>query len=340
MIRKTQDLNFPDDALVTAALAAFIASASLIIVVPVLRRFFLDAPNHRSSHRTPVPRGAGIALLAGFTFASVPQAIHSTGILMITIAAVILGLIGLLDDRLNLPTVPRLVGQAVIASVLVMIILRPERLADVAAGCCAIIAVVGYTNAFNFMDGLNGISAFNAMVATAWFALCSYEKQDLRLATVLLALTAILVVFLPWNYPRALVFLGDAGSYSIGAILVLSALTLWKDGVALPAALAPLVVYFADTGITLAKRIVKRRSWNEPHREHVYQRMVDSGRMNPAYAAPLVAIFSFGECLAWHLLSDTSIPLALIVMLAILGAYLTLPQASRLIARAVLSEGA
>jgi UDP-N-acetylmuramyl pentapeptide phosphotransferase/UDP-N-acetylglucosamine-1-phosphate transferase len=92
-----------------------------------------------------------------------------------------------------------------------------------------------------------------------------------------LALAAGACAFLPWNAGRARVFLGDVGSYSIGAALAVLAIRLIADGVPVEAVAGPVLLYLADVAWTLQRRIRRGEPWLEGHRTHVYQRWCDAG---------------------------------------------------------------
>jgi UDP-N-acetylmuramyl pentapeptide phosphotransferase/UDP-N-acetylglucosamine-1-phosphate transferase len=92
-----------------------------------------------------------------------------------------------------------------------------------------------------------------------------------------LALAAGAGAFLPWNAVGARVFLGDVGSYSIGAALAVLAVRLIADGAPAEAVAGPVALYLADVAWTLQRRVRRGERWLEPHRTHVYQRWCDAG---------------------------------------------------------------
>ena len=132
------------------------------------------------------------------------------------------------------------------------------------------LAVVGFVNAFNFMDGIDGISALNAVVMVLWLAMNSYDVDN-ELSVLCLVVAAAVVGFAPFNLPRARLFLGDVGSYGLGVALSGCAVLAWAGGVPTTVVLAPFVIYLADTSTTLVRRALRRESVTTAHREHVYQ---------------------------------------------------------------------
>ncbi len=137
--------------------------------------------------------------------------------------------------------------------------------------------VVAYVNAFNFMDGVNGISGLNAVVAGAYLAtLMTLEGQD-TLAVVAAVVAGAAAGFLPWNVPRAKVFLGDAGSYGLGSAIAVLVVLGIAAGVDWLFGLAAVAVYAIDTGATLLRRAVAREPLFRAHRQHVYQQLTTNG---------------------------------------------------------------
>jgi len=143
------------------------------------------------------------------------------------------------------------------------------------AACAA--WITGFVNAFNFMDGVNGISGAHALIAGMVYAFLGWWQHDGFLVPAGAAVAASALAFLPWNAGRARVFLGDAGSYALGAALAMLAAYAVLQGIPVEAALGPLVLYIADTAWTLQRRIRAGERWLEPHRTHVYQQWCDVG---------------------------------------------------------------
>lgn len=254
------------------------------LAVPVLRRaLFMDVPNHRSSHTQPVPRGGGLALILVVIVVAVllVDVDRSVGSLLVGAAA--LAAVGLADDVRSLPSSVRLGAQVVCALATAAVLLSQG---EGTWWWCpvVVISMVGYVNAYNFMDGINGISALTALVVGLWWGWVGFGNDHATLGLLGLILSGASVGFLPWNAPKARVFLGDVGSYGVGFYVVgLSALAL-TNGIPWGWALAPLVIYGADTGWVLVKRYRGGRPLGAAHREHVYQRLVDGGWSHVASA--------------------------------------------------------
>ncbi|WP_157408340.1 glycosyl transferase [Actinoplanes sp. N902-109] len=280
-----------------------------LAVQPVLVRALtaaavLDVPCARSSHTTPVPRGGGVAvvLAAAAGFVLLPSA------RMLLVPVLAFAAIGLAEDVRGV-AVPVRLALHLLAGTISAVTLLPLPLAGVLA---VALWLTAYANAFNFMDGINGISAAQAVVAGLVFALAGLPAG--------LVLAAAAATFLPWNAGRARIFLGDAGSYGLGALIAALAVLGLRQGLPVAVVLAPLAVTLADTGCTLARRILRGEPWYRPHRSHTYQRLTDAGWTHQQVTLLTVAI-SAGLSAAAAV--DTRLAVAVAVLL--LGGYFTLP---------------
>lgn len=276
------------------ATALLVTALTVPAVLATLRRFrVFDTPSDRSSHDVPTPRGGGIAVgvaaLAGLGIAlsGVWSDRGEAGGLEVDGAAVALvvacagfGLIGLIDDLRRLSPFVRLLAQAAVASVAVPFLMESfdsGAAVTIAFGVATALWLVGFVNGFNFMDGINGISAAQVIVAGATFwALGSTEGLPLLEAAGAIVVGAA-VGFLPYNFPHASIFLGDVGSYFLGAWLAVLAVAGFRAGLPPESVAFPLALYVADTAATIVRRIKRREVWYTAHRDHAYQRLVRAG---------------------------------------------------------------
>jgi UDP-GlcNAc:undecaprenyl-phosphate GlcNAc-1-phosphate transferase len=265
--------------LVAVAACGAVVIAAEAVTVPLLRRAaIIDVPCDRSSHTIPTPRGGGIPVAAGLLVAS--GLIGGADAVVFGFAVAAFGLLGLAEDLHGLPPGRRLIwqaaGSAMVAMVLVSGLAASTARAALLAGL-GLVWITGFVNAFNFMDGVNGISGAHAVIAGVVYAGLGWWRHDGFMVPAGAAVAVGALAFLPWNAGRARVFLGDAGSYALGAALATLAAYAVLHAVPAEAALGPLALYLADTAWTLQRRIRAGERWLEPHRTHIYQRWCDAG---------------------------------------------------------------
>ena len=280
---------------IAAPLLAALASAALTLAlsrnaIAFLR--FVDHPNERSLHRTPVPRTGGVALIFGIAIGvAVSQpTIGTRGPLFwaaLAIALVLVGGISLLDDRRHVPQRYRLLAHAGAALLLYLVGLRWDHMGlpgiDAAfpawlALVLTLLYVVWMINLYNFMDGMDGFAGGMAVFGFGAMAVLGLISHALPFAVTALVIAASAAGFLSRNFPPASIFMGDVGASVLG--LLAAAMTLW--GAALD--LFPLWIgwllfspFIVDATWTLLRRIVNREPFWLPHRSHHYQRLVLAG---------------------------------------------------------------
>jgi UDP-N-acetylmuramyl pentapeptide phosphotransferase/UDP-N-acetylglucosamine-1-phosphate transferase len=269
-----------------AILAVLLSSAVTWAIRPLMLRHALAKPNARSSHRIPTPQGAGIAVIAATLIAAI-AVMAFAGTSAMKIPAIVFGAtlfiaaVGLADDVHSIPVLPRLLLQA--ASVAAIVFTAPESLRIVDAAPLwierglVLLAGVWFVNLVNFMDGLDLMTAAEAVPVSAAIALLGWLGEVPASTTILAAaLCGALLGFTPFNRPVAKIFLGDVGSLPIGLLLGWCLLQLaWHQQLA-AAVLLPLY-YLTDATVTLARRIIRREPFWTAHRSHYYQRATDNG---------------------------------------------------------------
>jgi UDP-N-acetylmuramyl pentapeptide phosphotransferase/UDP-N-acetylglucosamine-1-phosphate transferase len=272
--------------LVAAALAALLSAFLTWLLRPMLLRVALAKPNARSSHRIPTPQGAGIAVVAAtLVAAGTLVALSGNGTLQIPLAifgaTLFIAAVGFADDIKPVPVLPRLLLQG--SAVAVVVFAAPADLRIVPAvpfwieRGLLLIAGLWFVNLVNFMDGLDLMTAAEAVPIAAAVALLGFwEQVPPSTALVAAALCGALLGFSPFNRPVAKIFLGDVGSLPIGLLLGWCLLQLAYHQHVAAALLLPLY-YLADATITLLRRLIKREAFWAAHRSHFYQRATDNG---------------------------------------------------------------
>jgi len=273
-------------------LASAAMASAFILGFPVHWALFhwkvFDRPNERSSHSHPTARGGGIAVLLAVIFVG-PFAVNLTWTLgLVALSGLLLAVVSFIDDLRSLPQLLRFAVHAS-AALIALYALSFGRTADLSSEKFAGIAVIGfiwitgYTNAFNFMDGINGLAGMQIVitgVGTALVGITAGGALDHPAIILSLVLAGAGAGFLPYNFPHARMFLGDVGSAPIGFFLAVFAFWVARDlGWWLLGAFGLLHANFIlDTTVTLARRIWIADRWFESHREHFYQRLVRAGK--------------------------------------------------------------
>ncbi|KAB7766041.1 MraY family glycosyltransferase [Xanthomonas maliensis] len=252
--------------------AAVAALGTWVLRRYALRRRLLDQPGERRSHTVATPRGGGMAIVAAILLGCVgagwmwPQ-IRSWLPWYAAGLALVAG-IGWWDDHRPLSARLRFAVH-LIASILlgVLVVRAGGTLLD---GVLTALASLVLINVWNFMDGINGLAASQAALAALAFALV----LPMGPAFASLAVASACLGFLPFNFPRAWIFLGDGGSGALGYLLAgLMALTIASGTASWWIAWLPLTAFLVDAGFTLLSRMLSRQRWWEPHAQHVYQAM-------------------------------------------------------------------
>ena len=254
------------------------------------RHRLMDLPGQRRSHEVPTPRGGGIGIAASAIFSTCAltqwSPFHS-GTLGLPAAIVVVALAGWIDDHHGLNAVVRFAAHC-IAMLLVLGMpvilgltylprhdLPPYALACGAAG----LAVVWSINLHNFMDGIDGLLAMQALfVFVALAVLFADAGEPVEAWRVTLYAVAV-AGFLPFNFPHARIFMGDVGSGVLGLLVAVA--VLWQmttPAIALCSGIVLCSAFVTDATCTLLSRMLCGRRWYSAHREHLYQWLVRCGR--------------------------------------------------------------
>ena len=271
-----------------------------------------DHPVARSSHSRPVPKGGGIGILAAFllvcVLAHVPKGLM--------IPAVIVSLVGLAGDRTHIDPRLRLAVQFAAALVSVLSLhLSPLYILP------AMVFMVGTANFFNFMDGIDGIAGLAGLVG---FCLLG-AFACLRLPagpekTVFFALAAACAGFLPFNLPRAKVFMGDVGSILLGYVFAWGVVRLSRSPADFMCLCAFLCTFYADELSTMFVRLRDGENLLRPHRRHLYQllaneKAVAHWKVSSGYALAQLVV---GLC-AWQASRQGVGPVLILLACAVMG---------------------
>ncbi len=243
----------------------------------------LQHPNERSSHQQIVPHGGGLGLVLAFSFAvallSITGALDWRFAHCVLTAGCLLATLGLWDDIAPLPATYRLLLQA---GAIIFALSVPPNIAALPAlhpwlvyGAAAF-SMLWWLNLFNFMDGIDGLAASEALficAAAVLLTAVSSTTPGNGLAVTMLLLGAAVAGFTILNWPPARVFMGDVGSTFLGYVLAVFALDSVASG-QLPLLVWLILggVFWVDSTLTLLRRMAQGERWGSAHRSHAYQR--------------------------------------------------------------------
>lgn len=325
------------------------------LVKPLLVRLgIMDVPNERSSHERPVIRGVGLAVLIAMAAGYLAGLLSLAGsndwglLLVVTGASLASGVLGLGEDLRGVSVPVRSLSLLIIGGLAAAALVWPAWSTGAATFgwggpfdrselplwvllllvVYAVLFISSYINVANFMDGLNGISGFHAVIAGLTFAAVGHVTEMTWLGVAGTVIAAGFLGFLPYNLTKPGAFLGDVGSYLLGGAVAVTSFAALMAGVPMLATIGPMVIYFGDVGVTLVKRVRAGYKWDEPHKEHTYQRIQQLGYSHTAASAIAglctAATSALGLVSLWV---DGWWQLGLLALgFVILGVYLALPR--------------
>lgn len=247
----------------------------------------IDKPNHRSSHTTITIRGGGIVFYIAIMLFFIISGFQYPYFFIATTA---IGLLSFMDDIKPLPPSYRLPVQF-IAVLLVIVQLQVDL--HFLYYIPILIVGVGFINAFNFMDGINGITGMYALSILLVLLFFNMMKLNFIANDLLLLLIFSLVVFAFYNFRnKALFFAGDVGSITLAVAILFIVLKLFIATHAVVVILL-VAVYGIDSVLTIIRRILLKEKITEAHRHHLYQKMVDSKKLSHLQTALVYASIQF-----------------------------------------------
>lgn len=258
----------------------------------------LDQPGERRSHQVATPRGGGAGVVAALLLAlglgAGLFAEWRLELLVFGLALLLVAGIGWWDDHRPLPALQRLLVHMLAAALLAALVWRDG--GGLWWSLAAFALTAGLINIWNFMDGINGLAISQAALVA--FLLGCWLPSPLSAAAWVTGLACL--AFLPFNFPKARIFLGDVGSGALGLLMAgLVILVVRKAAPAQPlVVLWPMSVFLVDAGFTLLTRVCRGERWMQAHTEHLYQWYIKRGASHTSVTACYAAI-----TLAWGLLA-------------------------------------
>lgn len=244
----------------------------------------MDVPNIRSSHSVPTPRGGGVAIVVSFLFSLFVllynHKISFSFLLSLTVSGGLIAFIGFWDDFHSVKARWRLLVHFIAAFLgvylldgftdLKMVVFAKDF--EWVGYSIGVVVLVWFLNLFNFMDGIDGLAASEAIFIAGGAALINVLVNADQSSLPCVMLAASCLGFLFWNWPPARIFLGDVGSGFLGIVLGLMAINSVGGGqLSLWTWVTLSGVFLVDATITLIRRMITGQRWHEAHRSHAYQ---------------------------------------------------------------------
>src|SRR5688572_14011332 len=330
-------------AVVLATVTAIAVGGLVRRLAPVYGAVVPPRPDRWHSAPTPTMGGIAIASATLVGFGAIALTAGVDGLLdwsAVLAAAIAMFVVGLLDDRLQLSPVAKLVASLAVGAFLVFALIGADPEGALPSGytLLGIIWFAGICHAFNLLDNMDGLAAGVALIAAIFMAALLGLALGSGLSMLLIALIGALAGFLYWNRPRARLFMGDCGSLFIGALLGGASLVpIFHSLVAFvsPAILIVLilVVPLFDTSFVLVLRRLAGRSATRGGTDHVSHRLVSLGFSERSAVRILYLLGLIGGLTAWILVRwSTDVEPILIVALfgvvvIIVGIYLARVEA-------------
>ena len=290
------------------AFTGALAIVSAMVVAAMLSARVMDVPNARSAHARPTPKGGGVGIVVAFMlgitvlygyadFSRLAEP-YFRGVI---IAALAIAVVAFLDDLKDWPFSVKLAAQALAAlaatgSGLYVRVLNLPQIGPVDLGWVGFLGTVAWilfaTNAMNFIDGLDGLAGGTVLVAAGFLALLAANQDAWFVYFASLLLAAGVLGFLPFNFPRARIFMGDVGSQFCGFVLaVLGVAAARFQRIEMSFLLVPCLLsgVLFDVAFTLLRRALAGERVTEAHRGHLYQVAQRAG-----IDARLVALLHWG----------------------------------------------
>lgn len=289
-----------DKLTVIRMIAAFLVSGVLsFILTPVAKKIAhkigaIDVPkDERRMHKQPIPRLGGLAVFFAFLVSIVlliPVDIELQGILL---GAVVIVVLGVIDDSVSLPAIVKLFVQIVAALIVVLHGVRIDVLSNVNvfsnnaylslgvwSAPVTVVWIVAITNAVNLIDGLDGLSVGVCTIASLSLLVISAIVSEFTIVVIMAALAGACMGFLPYNMNPAKIFVGDTGATFLGFILATMSIQGMFKTYAILSFAAPFLVLglpIFDTVFAICRRLLQGQSPMHADRGHIHHRLIDVG---------------------------------------------------------------
>jgi UDP-GlcNAc:undecaprenyl-phosphate GlcNAc-1-phosphate transferase len=295
----------------------FAASLSAVgLLTPVVRKFAIrlnvvDSPSEsHKTHKQPVPYLGGVAIVLGVCLVTYPAILQSEQRDVIGLAstvlipAILIGVIGLVDDVKKLQPWPRFIAQNLVGLVIAGILILTDTLGTPSGNAIVdllltIFWIVGITNSINFFDNVDGGASGTIAISSFFLFLLAFQGGQYSIAALSLVLSGATVGFLLWNRPPARIYMGDAGALFLGLLIATLTLRFDPNPIFLSASFSIPILLLAvpilDTTVAVTSRLRRGISPFQGGQDHLSHRLMRSG-MNKRQAVLSLWLMSIFFC--------------------------------------------
>jgi UDP-GlcNAc:undecaprenyl-phosphate GlcNAc-1-phosphate transferase len=298
-------------------LVLFIASLVMVgLLTPIVRRLAIrlnvvDSPTEsHKTHKQPVPYLGGVAIVIGVcvvTYSAIFQSsqVDAIGLAStVLIPAVLIGIIGLVDDVRKLQPWPRFIAQNIVGLAIAGILILTDTLGSPSGNTfidffITIFWIVGITNSINFFDNLDGGASGTVAISSFFLFILAIQGSQYSIAALSMVLSGATIGFLLWNRPPARIYMGDAGALFLGLLIATLSLRFDPNPIFLSASFSIPILLLAvpilDTSVAVTSRIRRRISPFQGGKDHLSHRLMRSG-MNKRQAVLSLWLLSIFFC--------------------------------------------
>ena len=274
---------------------ALLALLISLILVPFVAKLAIkigavDKPNERKVHTKIMPRMGGLAIYLSFfavLFLSHEMTMQHIGLLT---GGTVLVLVGIIDDKTDMPAKIKLLGQIFAACIVVAAGVRVEFMTNFILGGVfplyifsvpfTVLWIVAITNAVNLIDGLDGLAAGTSIIAAATMAISGYATGQTEMAAMALILIGASLGFLKYNFHPAKIFMGDTGSMFLGynlSVLAIMGFTKSFTVLSLVTPILVLAIPILDTLFAIIRRKLNNKPIFKPDKNHLHHCLLNYG---------------------------------------------------------------
>ena len=274
---------------------ALLALLISLILVPFVAKLAIkigavDKPNERKVHTKIMPRMGGLAIYLSFfavLFLSHEMTMQHIGLLT---GGTVLVLVGIIDDKTDMPAKIKLLGQIFAACIVVAAGVRVEFMTNFILGGVfplyifsvpfTVLWIVAITNAVNLIDGLDGLAAGTSIIAAATMAISGYATGQTEMASMALILIGASLGFLKYNFHPAKIFMGDTGSMFLGynlSVLAIMGFTKSFTVLSLVTPILVLAIPILDTLFAIIRRKMNNKPIFKPDKNHLHHCLLNYG---------------------------------------------------------------